>query len=114
MIVSCETASAKYRGSSPFDFAQGQNDKCYLGRNDRYYLGRNDSYYLGTVKNLWIEGRLFVAARTGHEFADGFFRALVVVKDGVHLFGDGHFDGVTCGQAEGRGGAADAFGYFSV
>src|SRR5258705_10503838 len=57
---------------------------------------------------------LFVAARAGHELADGFFGALVVVKDGVHLFRDGHFDGVACGKAEGGGGAADAFGYFAV
>src|SRR5258707_15416711 len=57
---------------------------------------------------------LFVAARAGHEFADGFFRALVVVKDGVHLFRDGHFDGVACGEAEGGGGAANAFGYLAV
>src|SRR5258705_13657212 len=57
---------------------------------------------------------LFVAARAGHEFADGFFGALVVVKDGVHLFRDWHFDGVACGEAEGGGGAGDAFGYFAV
>src|SRR5882757_5806373 len=57
---------------------------------------------------------LFVAAGAGHEFADGFFRALVVVKDGVHLFSDGHFDPVACGEAECGGGAADAFGHFAV
>src|SRR6266576_1729331 len=31
---------------------------------------------------LLIQLELFVAARAGHEFADGFFGALVVVKDG--------------------------------
>ena len=29
--------------------------------------------------------RLFVAARAGHEIADGFFGALVLVENGVHL-----------------------------
>src|SRR6266851_10127641 len=61
-----------------------------------------------------IHSDLFVAARAGHEFADGLFGALVVVKDGVHLFGDGHFDGVACGEAEGSGGADDAFGYLAI
>ena len=37
-----------------------------------------------------------------------------MVEDGVHLFGDGHFDAVAGGEAEGGGGAADAFGDFAV
>src|ERR1700757_1533269 len=57
---------------------------------------------------------LFVAAGSGHEFTNGFFGALVVVEDRVHLFGDGHFDGVACSQAQGGGGAANSFGYFAV
>ncbi len=57
---------------------------------------------------------LFVAAGAGHELADGFFGALVVVEDGVHLFGDGHLDAVAGGEAERGGGAADAFGYLAV
>ncbi len=35
------------------------------------------------------------------------------MQDGVHLFGDGHFDAVAGGEAEGGGGAADAFGDFA-
>jgi hypothetical protein len=57
---------------------------------------------------------LFVAAWTGHEFADGLLGALVVVEDGVDLLGDGHLDGVACGKAEGGGGATNAFGYLAV
>src|ERR1700760_3024561 len=57
---------------------------------------------------------LFVAAGAGDEFADGFLRTLVVVKDRVHLFRDGHFDGVARGEAECGGGTANAFGYFAV
>ena len=57
---------------------------------------------------------LFVAAGAGHEFTYGFFGALVVVEDGVHLLGDGHLDGVAGREAKGCGGAADAFGDFAV
>ena len=57
---------------------------------------------------------LLVFAGAGHEFADGFFGAFVVVEDGVHLFGDGHLDAVTGGEAECGGGGADAFGNLAV
>ena len=58
--------------------------------------------------------RLFVAAGAGHEVADSFTGIFVVVEDGVHLLGDWHLDAVAGGQAEGGGGAADAFGDFAV
>jgi hypothetical protein len=68
-----------------------------------------------TADSSWLKRlELFVAARARHEFANGLSGTLVVVKDGVHLFGDGHFDGVACGEAQCCGGAADAFGYFAV
>ena len=75
-----------------------------------------------SLMNGWMPERrfearcsgLFVAAGAGHEFADGFFGAFVVVEDGVHLLGDGHLDGVAGGEAEGCGGAADSFGDFAV
>jgi hypothetical protein len=59
-------------------------------------------------------GQLLVAAGPGHEVADGVFGAFVVVEDCVHLLGDGHFDLVAGGEAEGCGGAADAFGDLAV
>ena len=58
--------------------------------------------------------RLFLPTGTGHEFADRFFGAFVLVEDGVHLFGDWHFDGVTSGETEGGSGAEDAFGDLSI
>src|ERR1700677_3949095 len=53
---------------------------------------------------------LLVAARAGHQLADGVFGTLVLVEDGVHLFGDGHLDAVAGGQSERGCGAANPFG----
>src|ERR1700722_3095652 len=37
-----------------------------------------------------------------------------MVQDGVHLFGDGHFDVASVGQANGGGGSKNAFGDHAV
>ena len=57
---------------------------------------------------------LFVAARAGHELADGLFGAFAVVEDGVHLLGDGHLYGVAGCETECGSGTAYAFGDFPV
>jgi hypothetical protein len=62
------------------------------------------------ICNLWLgEGKtgrllsqtasmlLFVAAGAGHEVADGVAGAFIVVQDGVHLLGDGHFYAIAGG-----------------
>jgi hypothetical protein len=57
---------------------------------------------------------LFVAARAGHEVADGIAGVFVVVEDGIDLLGDGHLDSVAGGEADGGGSGADAFGDLAV
>src|SRR5437764_2057919 len=69
---------------------------------------------MGDWRFAAVRIELLVAARPRHEFADSFLRALVAVKDGMHLFGDGHFDGVACGEPQCGGGAANPFRYFAV
>ena len=57
---------------------------------------------------------LFGAAGAGHEVADGVAGRLVLMEDGSHLLGDGHFHAITCGEAERGGGGAHAFGDLAV
>src|SRR5215469_16295098 len=57
---------------------------------------------------------LFGAARTRHELADGVAWAAILVKDGVHLFRDGHLDAVTCGETECGSRRENAFGDLAI
>src|ERR1700694_2794284 len=67
------------------------------------------------LSNKWsgyLTGLAFTGA--GHQFLDGFPGRFAVVQDGVHLFGDGHFDIAGLGQANGGGGGEDSFGDHAV
>ena len=57
---------------------------------------------------------MFVLAGAEHEFSDGFAGILAVVEDQFHLLGDGHFDVVLAGEAEGGAGGADTFSDFAA
>ena len=57
---------------------------------------------------------MFVFAGTEHEVFDGFAGIFAFVEDELHLFGDGHFDVVDAGQAEGGARGEDAFSNFAA
>ena len=57
---------------------------------------------------------VLVLAGAEHEGFDGFAGVFAFVEDELHLLGDGHFDRVTAGEAEGGTGGEDAFSYFAA
>ena len=57
---------------------------------------------------------MLVSAGAEHEGFDGFAGVFAFVEDQFHLLGDGHFDAVLAGQAEGGAGGEDAFGDFAA
>ncbi len=59
-------------------------------------------------------GLMFVFAGAEHELTNGFAGVFAFVEDEFHLLGNGHFDRVTAGEAEGGAGGEDAFGDFAV
>ena len=76
-------------------------------------LLRQCGYGAARAQNI-LSPQLFVTTGAGHEFADGLFRAFVVVEDGVHLLGDGHLNFIAGSEAKRGVGAADAFSYLAV
>ena len=57
---------------------------------------------------------MLVFAGAEHEGFDGFAGVFAFVEDQLHLLGDGHFDVVLAGEAEGGAGGRDAFGDFAA
>jgi hypothetical protein len=57
---------------------------------------------------------MFIFAGAEHEVLDGFAGVFTLVEDELHLLGDGHFDVVAPGEAEGGAGSEDAFSDFSA
>ena len=57
---------------------------------------------------------MLVLAGAEHEGLDGFAGVFAFVEDELHLLGDGHFNRVTAGEAEGGAGGEDAFSDFSA
>ncbi len=49
-----------------------------------------------------------------HQVLDGFAGVFAFVEDELHLLGDGHFDVVLAGEAEGGAGGEDAFCDFAA
>src|ERR1700732_4394315 len=62
---------------------------------------------------LRTRARLALAAAR-HQFLDGFAGRFPVMKDSVHLFGDGHFHPARMGEPDGGGRGEDSFGNHAV
>ena len=74
---------------------------------------------MGTDVNRYNRNHTFgisvlVFAGPEHQVADGFAGVFAFVEDQLHLLGDGHFDAVLAGEAEGGAGGEHAFGDFAA